>query len=168
MLQHFSDYNLNFKKIIENYYPVLNTVSNLDQDYYHRFLNNKIYFNNGFYVLYNEPINANLLRSTKFYNDDSRYEYTSNKIFVNDFLSDSIRDNRLLFIGIDLSIKLRDKLVSTFPSEKFKIIVSYDMINEDGYEDCIITFYKYRENEGDVLLDDLNLYKNSATAIIKT
>ena len=168
MLEYFSKYNLNFKKIIDGYSPISISSLNLDQKYHQKFLNSKIYYNNGYYVTDNEIIDADLLRSLNNYDDDSRYEYSVNKIFVNDFLSDNIRDNRLLFIGVELSIILKDKLILTFPNEKFKIVVSYDMINEDGFEDCMITFYKYRTSDGNILLEDLNLYNNSAVAVIET
>ncbi|MBS1493760.1 MAG: hypothetical protein JST55_09620 [Bacteroidetes bacterium] len=168
MLENFSKYNLNFRKIIEGYSPISISSLNLDQEYYQEFLNSKIYYNNGYYTTDDKIIDTDLLRSTNFYDDDSRYEYSANKLFVNDFLADNIRDNRLLFIGVELILKLKDKLTFTFPNKKFKMVVSYDMINEGGFEDCIITFYKYRESDGDILLEDLNLYTNSAIAVIET
>lgn len=67
----------------------------------------------------------------------------------------------LLDFGLAVVNVLALKLKNVFPKYKFRIIVSYDLINEFGYNDCVIRFHKKRKNEN-YLVDNLEEYKQDA------
>ena len=105
------------------------------------------------------------------YYDRTDYETSGNHIHTMDLLMDDHNDIFQLMTGMIVADHWRYKLKSTFPSVKFRIIVSYSVVNMPGDEreiihDCVVRFHAVRDGEN-YLSENLEGYKMEAVGIIE-
>lgn len=99
-------------------------------------------------------------------NDKTGSECEENHIHISDYIETKDRGLILLEIGLELSKTLSEKLKCAFPEYRFKVIISYDLKNNSGLNDCVVRFHKVRSGEN-WLLKNLEEYKQHAIGIIE-
>lgn len=105
-----------------------------------------------------------------FYNPNSKintyknkkdFEY-SNHLHMSDYCGRNQNNLYLLNAGIYVAKILSSKLMYAFPDYHFLISVSYDLINEEGLNDCVVQFIKIREGEDIEVYRDIDKFKMEA------
>lgn len=141
---------------------------------------------NGNLILFSDFLNFDLIKlknffliknfisdknNIKFYaqtdHNFSRFESSLNHFHIFDFLIKEDRGLALLQVGLSVAKILALQLKYSFPRVKFNVTIGYDVINEFGLNDCVISFHKFRKKEGSVLGDDFENDKTHALGIIE-
>ena len=129
----------------------------------------------GCYLLeYSLPTGFNPIPNQEFIPDKSffdrtSYEYFQNHLHTRELLTSTKTSLHHLLTGIIIADNLKDKLKVSFPSRKFRIIVSYPVLPLSAEEDeikndCTIRFHAMRE--GEYFISDLDEFKFDAIGVI--
>lgn len=104
--------------------------------------------------------NLNMNWIIEMFGDKTGFEATENHIHMVDICDEFIVNPK---VGLRFAMKLIDiwgyKLMTSFPSYKFHLILTHDG------EDSILRFYRYRQEEGDYLEDNLDEYENTCVML---
>lgn len=100
------------------------------------------------------------------FGDRTGYECAVNHVHLEDFLDSANQQDRgtLFRSGVAFAHRLNEKLVSTFPQDHFRIILSCNLDDPPG---CVVRFHKVRAGENWIQLDDLEGYKSEAIMVIE-
>ena len=103
--------------------------------------------------------------STSRFGDLTGCECAINHVHLEDFVEPTNhKDRETLFkSGISFAYRLKEKLISTFPQERFRIILSYNLNDPPA---CVVRFHKVRAGENWIKLDDLEGYESEAVMVM--
>lgn len=102
----------------------------------------------------------------------TQYEEFLNDIHITDYLKDTVDEIEYLKIGVEFGKRLYDGLQKEFQTD-FRVIISYSETSYtgqeiDSYADCVIKFYKIRQDGDDKFkIVDLNEFETEAVMVIE-
>ncbi len=134
----------------------------LDNEYFLDVFNSRILVKQDF-LLFEKTANPEVNSSS--YNNNTHFEISQNRLHMSDLFTESKNTPILFKIGLVFVEFLYYKLKVLFPNRKIGILISYDVENEFGCNDCFVSFYQIRQNEI-YLPENLNEFKKDAVGVI--
>jgi hypothetical protein len=102
--------------------------------------------------------------------DRTGYECYQNHLHTSDILKDSDKGLQNLLTGIIIADNLRYKLKSAFPSHRFRIFLSYNVLpifadEPEIMNECVVRFHSVRD--GEYIYNNLDDFKFEAMGLVE-